>query len=39
MKIGIILGSIREGRAGAQVAEWVYDRAKEHGGADFDCVA
>lgn len=38
MKIGIILGSIREGRAGAQVAEWVFDRAKELGGAEFELV-
>lgn len=38
MKVGIILGSIREGRAGEQVAQWVYDRAQEHGGAEFELV-
>ncbi len=29
MKIGIIIGSIREGRAGASVAQWVLDQAKD----------
>lgn len=29
MNIGIILGSIREGRLGEQVAQWVFDAAKK----------
>lgn len=36
MKIGIVLGSIREGRLGASVAQWVADRAKERTAADFE---
>lgn len=38
MKVGIILGSIREGRTGEQVAQWVYEKAQEHGGAEFELV-
>lgn len=38
MKVGIILGSVREGRLGKQVAQWVYDRATTHGGADWELV-
>lgn len=44
MKIGIIEGSIREGRNGTSVAQWVVDQAQTHDGvepvplslADFD---
>lgn len=38
MKVGIIVGSIREGRAGAQVGEWVLETAQAHGGAEFELV-
>ncbi|AKT52573.1 NADPH-dependent FMN reductase [Arsenicicoccus sp. oral taxon 190] len=38
MKIGIIIGSVREGRKGSQVAQWVLEGAREHGGADVDLV-
>ena len=33
MRIGIIIGSVREGRKGEEVARWVKDRADEHQGA------
>lgn len=36
MKIGIILGSIRDGRIGAGVAEWVKTRADGRGDADYE---
>lgn len=35
MRIGIIIGSIRDGRLGAGVAEWVADQAAEHNEAEF----
>jgi NAD(P)H-dependent FMN reductase len=35
-RIGIILGSTRRGRVGAQVAGWVYDVSARRGDADFD---
>ncbi|WP_316667915.1 NAD(P)H-dependent oxidoreductase [uncultured Propionibacterium sp.] len=38
MKIGIVLGSVREGRAGESVARWVLDGARAHGGADFELI-
>ncbi|AZQ76558.1 MAG: NADPH-dependent FMN reductase [Flaviflexus sp.] len=38
MKVGIILGSIREERAGEQIGKWVYDEAVKHGGAEFELV-
>lgn len=38
MKIGIILGSIREGRAGASVAQWVADQAATREDATFEIV-
>lgn len=38
MKIGIIIGSIREGRKGGQVAQWVARRANERGGAEFEVI-
>lgn len=38
MKIGIILGSIREGRSGASVAEWVAGRAGSREGATYELI-
>ena len=38
MKIGIILGSIREGRAGESVARWVADQASSREGATYDLI-
>ena len=35
MKIGIVLGSTRPGRAGDQVARWVHERAARRGDAGF----
>lgn len=35
MKIGIIVGSIRDGRSGKAVGDWVAERAAQHGDADF----
>ncbi|WP_446663678.1 NADPH-dependent FMN reductase [Flexivirga sp. B27] len=36
MKIGIILGSVRDSRKGELVAEWVREHAQTTGGADFE---
>ena len=38
MKIGIILGSIREGRAGESVAEWVAEQAQQREAATYELV-
>lgn len=38
MKIGVILGSIREGRAGKPVADWVMGRAQQRTGVDYELV-
>lgn len=38
MKIGIVLGSIREGRFGAQVAEWVMEQLGSRGDATFELI-
>ncbi|WP_017472022.1 NADPH-dependent FMN reductase [Amphibacillus jilinensis] len=38
LKIGIILGSVREGRNGEQVAKWVCDFAENRGDADYELV-
>lgn len=38
MKIGVVLGSVREGRAGQSVAKWVLEGAMAHGGADFELI-
>lgn len=38
MKIGIILGSIREGRAGESVAHWVVEQAAEREGATYELI-
>lgn len=38
MKIGIIIGSVREGRTGAAVAEWFAQVASTVEGADFEII-
>lgn len=38
MKIGIVVGSIREGRHGRTVADWILESARTHDGADFEIV-
>lgn len=38
MKIGIIVGSIREGRKGATIAQWVHGIAKDRTEAEFEIV-
>lgn len=38
MKIGIIIGSVRESRAGEAVGQWVLDAAKKREGADYELV-
>lgn len=38
MKIGIVLGSIREGRRGEQVANWVHSVASQRTEAEFDVI-
>lgn len=38
MKIGIILGSIREGRVNEDVAKWVKEVADNYGGAEYELV-
>lgn len=38
MKLGIIIGSIRDGRKGATVARWVADNAAGIEGADFEVI-
>lgn len=38
MKIAIIIGSIREGRAAEAMATWVHEQAQAHGGAEFALV-
>ncbi|RLP09553.1 NADPH-dependent FMN reductase [Propionibacterium australiense] len=38
MKIGVVRGSIREGRAGESISRWVLDQARVHGGADFELI-
>ncbi|SNY25953.1 NADPH-dependent FMN reductase [Paractinoplanes atraurantiacus] len=37
-RIAIIIGSTRPGRNGEAVANWVYERAVKHGGAEFELV-
>ncbi|WP_433672111.1 NADPH-dependent FMN reductase [Nocardia sp. CA-136227] len=37
-RIGIILGSTRPNRKGAQVADWVQDQASTRGDADYDLI-
>lgn len=38
MKIGIILGSIRAGRSGAAVAEWVLDQTEDRDDAEYELI-
>ncbi len=38
MKIGIIIGSIRDGRTGEAVAKWVYDVAGKRSDADYELI-
>ena len=38
LKIAIIVGSTRPGRNAPAVAQWVYELAQKHGGADFEVV-
>ncbi len=38
MKIGIVVGSIREGRLGASVGAWVFDQASTRTDAEFELV-
>lgn len=38
LKIGIILGSVREGRNGEAVANWVYEFAKNRADAEYEIV-
>lgn len=38
LKIAIILGSTRPGRNGEAVARWVYELARQHGGADYELI-
>lgn len=35
-RIAVVVGSTRPGRRSIQVAEWVLERAREHGGAEFE---
>lgn len=37
-KLGVIIASVREGRAGRPVADWFTERAHAHGGFDIDVV-
>jgi NAD(P)H-dependent FMN reductase len=39
LKIGIILGSTRQGRASPQVGEWVKSIADKRGDADYEIIA
>ncbi|MGO1592419.1 MAG: NADPH-dependent FMN reductase [Ancrocorticia sp.] len=38
MKIGIVIGSIREGRSGEKVAQWLYNIAKERTDVEFSLI-
>jgi len=38
LKIGIVLGSVREGRNGEAVANWMYDFAKNRNDAEYEIV-
>jgi NAD(P)H-dependent FMN reductase len=37
-KIKIIAGSVRPGRFNIQAANWIYEQAQKHGGAEFELV-
>lgn len=36
LKLGVVIASVREGRAGAGVAEWFVGLARQHGGFDVE---
>ncbi|MEV4352676.1 NAD(P)H-dependent oxidoreductase [Actinoplanes sp. NPDC049596] len=38
LRIGIIIGSVRPGRAGEAVARWAYEIAVRHGGAEYELI-
>jgi NAD(P)H-dependent FMN reductase len=38
IKVAIVIGSTRPGRKAEAVARWVYEIAKQHGGAEFELV-
>ncbi|WP_406439801.1 NAD(P)H-dependent oxidoreductase [Streptomyces sp. NBC_00631] len=38
LRIGIVLGSTRPGRRGEQIASWVLEAARAHGGADYELI-
>ena len=38
MKIGIIIGSIRDGRKGGDVANWVHELASQRGDAEYEII-
>lgn len=38
MKIGVVRGSIRDGRVGESISQWVMAEARAHGGADFELI-
>ncbi|QUQ69254.1 NADPH-dependent FMN reductase [Kutzneria sp. CA-103260] len=38
LRIGVILGSTRPGRRGEQIASWLLDTARAHGGADYELI-
>jgi NAD(P)H-dependent FMN reductase len=37
-KLGVVVGSVREGRAGLPIANWFVDRARMHGGFDVSLI-
>jgi NAD(P)H-dependent FMN reductase len=37
-RLAIVIGSVREGRFGPTVAEWVAEQAREHGGFEVDLI-
>ena len=37
-RLGVIVASVREGRAGSPVAEWFVERARQHGAFDVELV-
>lgn len=36
LRLGVVLVSVREGRAGEPIAQWFLEKAKEHGGFDVE---
>ena len=38
MKVGIVVGSIRDGRAGKGIGDWVYEIAKERDDAEYELI-